>query len=121
MKRKYWLILICVVFLGFALLILRPVPILAEKDCQVLKGTVTDVYEAGVKDVVLTLHGQKKLYYVNRGLERGLDLTTLKQQLINEEVVIKYPDYWTPLDINQRSIHISKIEHNGKTVFTELK
>src|SRR5688572_28431155 len=113
MKKMYWIIMLCIAFVGFRLLILRPVPILPEEECVSLKGTVTDVYEGGVKDVVLTLHGLKKFYYVNRGLERGLDVNTLKEQLINEEVIIKYPDHWTPLDINQRSIHISKIEHNG--------
>ena len=121
MKKKYWVFILCVALIGFMVLILRPVPILPEKDCETLKGTVTNVYEGGAKDVVLTLNGQRKLYYVNRGLERGLDLNTLKRQLINEEVVIKYPDYWTPLNINERSIHISKIEHKGKTVFTELE
>ena len=44
----------------------------------------------------------------------------LKSTLEDEEIVVRYPDYWTPLDFNQTSIHISKIEHKGKTIFSEM-
>jgi hypothetical protein len=120
MKTRNWAILIGVIFLGLAVLILRPVPIPDEKDCLSLKGTVSQIYEAGVKDIVFKLHGLDQTFYINRGLERGLDLKTLRVELINKEIVIKYPKYWTPLDPRNSVRHISKIEFDGGTVFTEI-
>lgn len=120
MKTRNWIILLGLMFLGTGVLIFRPVPVPDEKDCLSVKGTVTQMYEGGVKDVVFKLQGLDKEFYVNRGLERGLDLNNLKASLTNKEIVIKYPKYWTPLDPGNSTRHISKIECDGKTIFTEL-
>ena len=120
MKTRNWILLCGLIFLGLGILIFRPVPIPDEKDCLSLKGKVTDIYERGVKDVVFKLDGFDQEFYVNRGLERGLELNSLRAALINEEIVIKYPKYWTPLDPANSVRHISKIERERRTVFTEL-
>ncbi|MDP2412338.1 hypothetical protein [Daejeonella sp.] len=120
MKRKYFAISAGLIALITVILSLRPVPILAEKDCLVLKGTVLKIYESGVKDVVIELSGNNQKFYVNRGLQRGLNLKELQAKLTGSEIILKYPDHWTPLDPGKSIIHISKIEHEGQTVFTEL-
>jgi len=120
MKTRNWILLCGLIFLGLGILIFRPVPIPDEKDCLSLKGKVTDIYERGVKDVVFKLEGFDQEFYVNRGLESGLELNNLRAALINKEIVIKYPKYWTPLDPVNSLRHISKIEHERRTVFTEL-
>ena len=74
----------------------------------------------GSKDVVFKLQGLDKEFYINRGLERGLDLKKLRADLTNKEIVIKYPKYWTPLNPANSVRHISKIESDGTTVFTEI-
>jgi hypothetical protein len=120
MKTRSRIILIGVIVFGLGTLIFRPVPIPDEKDCLALKGTVTEIYEGGIKDVVFKLQGIEKEFYVNRGLERGLDLTQLRAELTNREIVIKYPQYWTPLDPLNLGRHISKIECDGRVVFTKV-
>lgn len=120
MKRNYWLYLIGITFLGLGLLILRPVPIPSEKDCIITKGIVSGIYEGGTHDVVIKLKDQSKQYYVNRGTEYGLEIDKLQKELIDKEIVIKYPNYWTPLDPGNSIIHASKIEFNGSTIYTEL-
>jgi len=119
MKTTNW-ILCGLMFIGLGTLIFRPVPIPDEKDCLSLTGKVTDIYEGGVKDVVFKLEGFDREFYINRGLERGLELNNLRAQLINKEILIKYPKYWTLLDPGNSVRHISKIEHESQTVFTEL-
>ena len=71
--------------------------------------------------MVFKLAGDNKSYYVNHGLERGLNLDSLESALMNRDVLIKYPDHWTPLDPDNSSVHISKIEHEEETIFPELK
>ena len=120
MRAKNWTILAGLIFVALVVLALRPVPISNEKDCLWLTGTVGEVYEAGFKDVVFKLQGLDKKFYINRGLERGLDLEKLRADLTNQEIDIIYPKYWTPLDPGNSIRHVSKIKHDGKTVFTEI-
>ena len=120
MKKKYFAIFAGLIALATVIFCLRPVPILAEKDCLVIKGTVSEIYEGGVKDVFFKLHGQNQSFYINRGLQRGLSLRELQANLTGREIVLKYPDHWTLLNPNNLSVHISKIEHAGQTFFTEL-
>ncbi len=112
---------LAIAFIGLLLLVLRPVPIPLEKDCLIKKGVVLEVYEAGTNDVVFKLQDQQQQFYVNRGLERGLELNKLRTELISKEITIKYPKYWTPLNPFNSSRHISKVEHEGRTVFSELE
>ena len=105
---------VSLLFLGVVAVSILKVPVPAEKDCLVVRGVVESIYEAGDKDVVFQLKDQKNTFYVNRGLELGLDLNTLKADLLNKEVLIKYPDHFA-------SGHISKIEAAGKIIYSELK
>lgn len=118
MRTRNWIIM--GLFVALAIAILRPVPTPEENDCLIVKGTVIDLYEAGTKDVCFKLQGEDRVFYVNRGLERGLDLEKLKLELINKEITIKYPKHWTPLDPFNSIRHISKIESVGQTIFSEI-
>lgn len=120
MKRINWFLITLLGFIGIAVLILRPVPIPEEKNCLIASGTVVRIYEAGVKDVAFQLKSHGSLFYVNRGVERGLDLDNLRSKLIGHEITIKYPKYWTPLDPGNTTRHISKIESEGEIIFSEM-
>lgn len=123
MNTSFKLILIIggILFLGLSALVLRPVPIPAsEKDCLIETGVVVAIYEAGEKDVVFQLADTDQRFYINRGLERGLVLDVLKATLMNQEVTVKYPDYWTPLDPRNDSRHLSQLEYRGAVIFSEI-
>ncbi|MEM7373934.1 MAG: hypothetical protein AAF587_35260 [Bacteroidota bacterium] len=102
-------------------LILRPVPIPTEAECLIETGKVVAIYEAGEKDVVFQLADTDQRFYINRGLERGLVLEVLQATLMDQEVTIKYPDYWTPLDPRNDSRHLSQLEYKGAVIFSEVK
>lgn len=109
------------VFLVIAVAIFRPVPIVQEHKAIPVSGTVRYIFEGGVHDVVIKLEGDDRRFYINRGLEYGLDLDDLKDRLIGHQVEMKYPKYWTPLDWNNQVRHISKLEFQGEVLFNELK
>ena len=100
---------------------LRPVPIVPESEAITVKGKVKSIFEGGVKDVVFVLEDQASRFYINRGLENGLNLNDLQNRLVGKEVIIKYPSYWTPFDANKRIRHLSKLEVDGEVIFDELK
>jgi hypothetical protein len=121
MKAKQWIIsALIIVFVSFFILAMRPVPIPAEEDCLTISGTVTLVSESEGKDVRIKLQGVDQIFYVNRGLEAGLNLIQLNNDLLHKHITIKYPRYWTPLDPSNAIRHVSKIEVDGMTIFSEL-
>ncbi len=116
MRKLIWVAAIIVLpSLGTIFLYLFKIPIPNEKYCLIITGTVADIYEAGERDIVFTLKEQSKAYYINRGLERGLDLQVLRTGLLNRPITIKYPKHFTGAG------HISKLESAGETVYTELE
>jgi hypothetical protein len=118
--KKVFITLVILFFLT-AILIFRPVPIVEEKHALVVSGEVIQIYESGVKDISFILKDVPTVFYINRGLEKGLKIGKLRDQLMHQEVTIKYPHYWTPLDWNDRIKHLSKLEHQGEVIFNELK
>lgn len=105
-------------------LVLRPVPIINEEDCQVVTGKVSNVFEGGDKDICLVLQNTSprflyRLFYINRGVERGLNPAELKKDLLGQAVTIKFPSYWTPLDPNDSVRHVAKLEFDGAVLFDE--
>ena len=108
MNKKILIGIVALLIIAF-FSIFRPVPIVTESEAIVEKGIVSDIYEGGVKDVAFRLENNQRVYYINRGLEQGLNLKDLKNKLIGNEVVIKYPKYWTPFDWNNKIQHISKV------------
>jgi hypothetical protein len=121
MKTTRWIFSgALILFVGFFILAMRPVPIPAEEDCLTINGTVVLVSESGEKDVQIKLKDVDQIFYINRGLEHGLTLTQLNNDLLYNNVTIKYPEYWTPLDPSNSIRHVSKIEVDGTTIFSEL-
>lgn len=108
------------VFIILAAMTLKPVPMVSEKECLSQVGIVSEVFEGGTLDVVIRLKDNDERFYINRGLERGLDLVTIKSDLIGHEVTLKYPDHWTPLDPFNRTHHLSKVVLGDKVIFTEI-
>lgn len=118
---KNILIVLSVMVLIIAVLVLRPVPIVSENKAIVEKGIVTEIYDGGWKNIIFQLENNGRRFYINRGLQAGLELNSLREKLIGNLIVLKYPKYWTPLDWNNRIKHISKVEFNNEIVFNELK
>ena len=119
MKKTIFIATISLLFVA-VILIFWPVPIVSEDKAVVVEGVVSNIYERGVKDIVFRLKGDNTAYYINRGLEHGLTIEDLKEKLVGNHVMLKYPKYWTPLDWNNKNRHISKLEFNSDVLFNEL-
>ena len=118
---KITLVSFSLIVLIIAVLIFRPVPIVTEKNTISESGIVKEIYANKGNDIIFILENVQRRFYINRGLENGLELTDLKKRLIGNSIVVKYPKYWTPLDWNDKIKHISKVEFNHEILFNELK
>ena len=94
---KITLISFSLIILIIAILIFRPVPIVSENQTISESGIVTEIYSNKGNDIIFVLENTKRRFYINRGLERGLELKNLKEKLIGNSIVVKYPKYWTDL------------------------
>ena len=112
------------ILLMFTVLIslaLRPVPNATWDNCEKVSGKVVNISEAGGDfDVVFSLENDPTYYYVNRGLESGLNLHELASELLQEKIDLYYVKHWTPLDPSNSSQHIARIEYNGKVIYNEI-
>ena len=104
-----------------AVLIFRPVPIVSESKAISEIGIVKEIYSNKGNDVIFIMLNTDRKFYINRGLENGLELNNLKEKLIGNSIVMKYPKYWTPLDWNNSIKHLSKVKFKNEIIFNELK
>jgi len=94
------------------------VPTISEDQCLTKVGIVSDVYKGGKNDVVIRLNDIDQFFYINRGLEQGLPLSSLRADLIGRKVTLIYPNHWTPLDPFQTTHHLSKVEMDQNVIFS---
>ncbi len=108
------------IFLVFITLALRPVPDATEDQCLITAGIVVDVYEAGTHDINFRLEGSDELFYINRGLESGLNLSEIRAALVGQKVELTYPKHWTPLDPFSKTHHLFKVQLGDQVVFSQF-
>ena len=118
---KITLVSFILIVLIIAVLIFRPVPIVSESKAISEIGIVKEIYINKGNDVIFIMLNTDRKFYINRGLENGLELNNLKEKLIGNSIVIKYPKYWTPLDWNNSIRHLSKVKFKNEIIFNELK
>ena len=119
MKRTIFIVFV-LLFITFCALILRPVLTPTEETALNVTGQVSNIWEGPSYDVVIKLSGIDDVYYINRGLEHEFTLNEL-QELVNEEITIKYPKHWTPLDPTSSTHHISQLIVDGKIIYNEME
>ena len=80
--REKNLVIASTLFFVLCLFIFRPVSITLEEKCEVVVATVTGIFEGGENDIVFTLKDMKGWFYVNCGLESGMNLDDLQYRLV---------------------------------------
>lgn len=119
MKKSVCFILIAVV----VLLVLALIPTDTSKENSVLVvGKVKNVYEGGVKDLVIELENSNTKYYINRGFENGFKIKNSRVLLLGENIVLHYAKNWTPFaPFGTTSKHITQLSLNDKVLYSEFK
>jgi len=93
-------------------IISNPVP----SDCVVIERTITKIREGSSHDI--TFYDNKgDLYYINRGLERGLILEDLNATVLNKTVTLHLPKL---LGGTVTSEHIAQLAIGDNIIFTEF-
>ena len=114
MKRKtpfFVLALFLSVFLVLkSCIISNPQP----ENCEVVEVTIKKITEGSSYDIVFHDTGTD-FYYINRGLEQGLNLDSLNAKVLNKTVTLHLPKL-----LFGTSEHIAQIAIDDEIIFTEF-
>lgn len=110
MKRLTSLLIISLLFFS-SCIINNP----KQKDCVVVHVKITQITEGSSYDIVFHDDGTD-FYYINRGLEQGLNLDSLKRKVLNKTVTLHLAKVLGGIT----SEHISQLALGDEIIFTEI-
>lgn len=87
---------------------------------RVVEGQIQDIYVGGIHDVVIVLKHDSKCYFINRGIEKGLSIALLKDQLGSKNIQIcMKPEGFNLFNLNNRLSEIDQIKVNQKLYYQD--
>ena len=86
----------------------------SPEDCEVKEIVVIDIFEGSSYDIIFKDRGNDQ-YYINRGMENGLDLEDLRNRVLNKKVTLHLPKFWIGT-----SEHIAQLKLNEDVLYTEF-
>ncbi|MFP4844857.1 hypothetical protein [Winogradskyella sp. PE311] len=85
------------------------------EDCEIIDIKITQITEGTSYDIVF--HSNEfKSFYINRGLEQGLNLDSLKRKVLNKTVTLHLAKIMGGVTSN----HISQMALSDTIIFTEF-
>lgn len=115
-------VLIFTVLLIVALFfVFRPISITRDNSI-VFNTTVYKVGEGSEKNVILQLENGSGTYYINHGLQKGLNLETLQKELVNQKVTVLYlkPSFVSGFSPVADTKYITELRLGDKVIYSEL-
>lgn len=104
-------ILICVCTILSSCIIHNP----TSRSCDTIDVHIISISEGRHNDIVF--QGHKDYYYINRGLEKGLNLDDLNRDLLNKNVTLHLPRLIFGMVSSE---HIAQLSLDGKVYYTEF-
>lgn len=87
------------------------------EDCKVRTVTINNVAKGMSNDIVFFSNSGDR-FYINRGLEQGLNLDSLNAKVLNKTVTLHLPKLLGGIAISE---HIAQITVSDEILFTEFK
>ena len=107
-------IFVGLVFLAFTFLKIDKVN---WDDVTEVKGQISAVVLSASEDVRIQLKGSDLTYYINRGMEKDIDLDVLE---VGEDIVLHYVEV-LPFSWKEMPLHIARIEVDKIVVYNEIE
>jgi len=110
-----------IVFMWMMIQTFKPIRNVQPDDVIEITGVVTKIEEGSGFDIVISLENDSHYYYINRGLEHGLQLDALRDELLHKKVTL-YPIHrWTIFTRDRIMGHISKLMIQNRVIFNEIQ
>jgi len=86
-----------------------------QENCEQIEIIIREINEGGIKDIVFS-NADGGVFYINRGLERGLTLQGMKNKVLNKKVTLHLAKIITGTSSN----HIAQISLGEEVIYTEF-
>ncbi|WP_299605069.1 hypothetical protein [uncultured Aquimarina sp.] len=110
-----------IIFMWVAIQTFKPIRDVQPDDVIEITGVVTKVEEKSGFDIAITLENDDHYYYINRGLEQGLTIQQLQEELIGKKVTLYSIHRWTIFTRDKIMGHISKLVVDDRVIFNEIQ
>lgn len=117
MKKQIFLLLFSGFLLTTVILTVVPNTNHSAETLATTTGTVEMIYETDHFDIIVKLKENDSRYLIKRGIEQGLSTAELTNKLLFRRVVIKYPQYWLPLQKNKPK-ELSTLIYQNEVIYT---
>ncbi|MEO0472914.1 MAG: hypothetical protein AAF206_25075 [Bacteroidota bacterium] len=119
--QKLVLLLTLILFAAFVYLVLTPIPAPTSENVAPLSGVVEKIHSPCCQDLVFDLKDLDRTLYINRGLEKELDVEMLRQKLIGQEVDFLVVSYqWTPFDPSGKLAPVAEVRLHDTILYSGL-
>jgi len=114
------------IFLGligiFLLVFGVPIMNVQMDGCDVVTAEINGINgNTATKDISVSLKGDHNYYYINRGLEAGLQVAELKDKTLHQTASIHYARHWSLLNYERKYRHISRVTVGDEIIYNEIQ
>ncbi|HEY1061033.1 MAG TPA: hypothetical protein VGE44_05080 [Daejeonella sp.] len=121
LSGKPGIIIFTVLIIALLYLVFRPIPV--SRDNSIAINTTIDKVSQGSEDnIILKLNNTSGIFYINHGLQKGLNLDTLQQELQNREVSVLYlkSNFFSGFSPVKGTKYITELKLGDKVIYSEL-
>lgn len=103
-------------------LVFRPIPV-SRNNSIVFNTTVFKISEGAEKNIIFKFDQGHGTYYINHGLQKGLKLDTLQEELVNKKVTVLYlkPSFVSGFSPVADTKYITELRTGDKVIYSELE
>jgi len=105
------------IFIGYLFIMAFKIENPKPETCVIQTETIIKITEGTSKDIVFS-DNQGDHYYINRGLERGLNLDSLHAKVLNKTVTLHLPKVLGGMATSE---HIAQLTIGKNIIFSEFK
>lgn len=107
---------VCVVLIAWL-----KVPTPTSENTKLVSGMVTFIGTPCCEDVGIRLAGDSHFYYINRGVESGMDVEALAYELQGEHVDLRIIETrWSPLNPDKQVVPVAEIIYEDEVLFSSM-
>lgn len=121
LSGKSGIILFPVLIIALLFLVFRPIPV--SRDNSIVINTTVDKVNKGSEDnIIFKLNNVSGIFYINHGLQKGLNLDTLQAELVNREVRVLYlkSNFFSGFSPVKGTKYITELKLGDKVIYSEL-
>lgn len=121
LSGKPGIIIFTVLIIALLFLVFRPISV-SRDNSIVIKTTIDKVSQGSEDNIILKLNNTSGIFYINHGLQKGLNLDTLQQELQNREVSVLYlkSNFFSGLSPVKGTKYITELKLGDKVIYSEL-